>query len=107
MTVIRPAEKEERGTIVHDWTNATPHTVGGCSLQASDTSQDYADRTEQSTTRAQLFAPPNADIRSGDRISAQFNGQAVTFEIDGEPLPHKSPTGRVDSLQASLIVWRG
>jgi hypothetical protein len=100
--VTRPALKAERGTQVNDWANATTHTVSGCSVQPVQGSTAWTDPRQAVTVRAVLFAPPNADIQSGDRI--EYAGQK--FSVDGAPMPWKSPTGAVSHVQCSLVDWR-
>lgn len=102
ITVKRPALVDSRGTKVKDWTNATTRTVAGCSVQAGETSMDLDGRTE-TTLGGAVYAPPGADIKAGDRIIAA----AGTFEVSGEPMPWKSPTGRVSHVRANIQRWRG
>ena len=103
VTVTRAPWKNTRGTKVRDWDNATEHTVCGCSVQPATTMRDFADRAEQVTDRWTLYAPPCADLATGDRITC--NGQ--TYEIEGAPFKWKSPTGAVSHKHANLVKWSG
>ena len=102
VTVYRAPLKEARGSTVRDWENATTHEVAGCSVQPSSTASNF-EREEQVTDRWQLFAPPNSDIQTGDRV--EFDG--TIYEIDGAPYQWESATGRVTHKQAHLIEWEG
>ena len=102
ITVYRAPYKEERGTKIRDWKNATPHTVTGCSVQMRETSTSY-DAREAVTVRAVVYMPPNADIEAHDKVV--FDG--IAYSIDGAPFLLKSPAGRVSHKKMSLIDWRG
>lgn len=107
LTVVRPQERVERGSVIRDWEHATRHAVNGCSVQPAQSTRDFSDREAQSTVVYHVFAPPTADIRKGDRVMCDVGGEVVTFEINGVPYRRKSPTGRVSSLQVDLIAWEG
>lgn len=100
---IRAAQVNQRGTIVLDWSDVQQVTISGCSVQPSSTSRDFDGRTTQVTDRWDLYAPPGSDLRAGDRIV--WNG--IAFEIDGAPMPWKSPTGSVSHVLAHLVEWSG
>ena len=102
VTVRRAPYKEQRGTRVRDWENATEHTVEGCSVQPASTSTQWTDPRQALTVRAVLYAPPGADIVEGDRID--FAG--ASYALDGAPLEWRSPTGAVSHVQAQLVDWR-
>ena len=102
ITVKRPAWVDARGTKVPDWAHATTRTVAGCSVQTGETSMDLDGRTETALGGA-VYAPPGADIHAGDRIIAATG----TYEVDGEPMPWRSPTGRVSHLKANIQRWKG
>lgn len=102
VTIHRAPLKDARGSLVRDWENASTHEITGCSVQPSSTASNF-EREEQVTDRWQLYAPPQADIQTGDRV--EFNG--TLYEIDGAPYNWPSPTGRVAHLQAHLIEWEG
>lgn len=104
ITVERPGTKSDRGVMVPDWTVATVRTVGGCSVQPASTSRNFASARVLNVSDAwTLYAPPNADIRPGDRITCR----AGVFETDGAAEAWDSPTGRVSNIQFSLRRWEG
>ena len=107
VTVVRPASRESRGTVVTDWANAQSHVLSGCSVQAPTTSMDM-DGRRQTALAGTLYAPPFSDVAAGDRIEwTDPMGGEHAFLVDGEPMPWESPTGRVSHVQADLIEWRG
>lgn len=103
ITVLRPVMADKRGTVTLDWENATTLTIGGCSIQPSMSTRDFDGRTIQVTEEWTLYAPFDSDLRAGDRIE----WQSLTFEINGAPMPWKSPTGHVSHVWARLAEWRG
>lgn len=107
VSVVRPAQREQRGTVVPDWANAQTHALAGCSVQLPTTSMTL-DGREQTAMRGTLYAPPASDVRAGDRIVwTDPMGIEHSFLVDGEPMPWTSPTGRVTHVQARLAEWRG
>ncbi len=103
VTVTRAPVVSDRGTGVRDWANATVTTVAGCNVQPSSTSREFGDRVLQTQDAWTLFAPASCGIEAGDRIG--FDGRQ--FEVDGQPQPHRSPTGRIDHVTCQLVEWRG
>ncbi len=103
-TIIRPAETTRRGTTVHDWTNATQHTISGCQLVLSTTATDTdpAGRDSQLST-AKLLCPPNSDVQEHDRVT--IDGR--TWAVNGVPMERVSPTGRVSHLAVPLTERTG
>lgn len=107
VTVVRPSMSESRGTVVPNWANAQRYRVSGCSVQLPTTTVELDGRT-QTALRGTLYAPPSAIIRAGDRIEwTDFTGVTHDLLVDGEPMPWKSPTGRVTNVQARLAEWEG
>lgn len=102
ITVIRPTKEDRRGTEVLSFDNPTTFKIGGCSLQPSTTSANLEDRFNTDTS-AILYAPPNADIRFGDRIEYRN----AVYEVAGQPLYYDSPSGRLDFISVYLRDWRG
>ena len=81
VTRIRPkTTKSVRGSVVPDWENANEKQISGCSMQPASTSLSQDGRVLGISDLYTLFAPPDADIQTGDRIS--FNSKV--YEIDGE-----------------------
>lgn len=102
VTIRRAPLIERRGSTVRDWDNYTTHTISGCSVQPASTSSNE-ERAEQVTERAELYAPPGANVETGDRVEVG----GIVYDIDGAPYTWKSPTGRVTHLHAHLIEWSG
>jgi hypothetical protein len=73
-------------TTVPDWQNATSVEVTGCSVQPAPAPEFTIDRS-QTLSRWQAFVPPEADVKSTDRVL--WNGH--TFDVDGEPLLWEFP----------------
>lgn len=103
VTRLRPTLVDKRGTRVLDWSSPDELPIGGCSVQPSASSRDLDGRTIQVTEDWTLYAPPGSDIEAGDRIQ----WEDLTFELDGAPMPWKSPTGRVSHVWARLKEWSG
>lgn len=101
VTVTRPGVRESRGSKVPDWSSATKHEVTGCMLDAPSSSADYASAAQPITGRRTLYAPPWADIKRGDRITAD----GATWAVDGAPALYRSPFGTRDYLDVQLIDW--
>ena len=103
ITRIRPTLTDKRGTQVLDWATPNSLIINGCSVQPVTTSRDFDGRTVQVSEEWTLYAPPNSDIKAGDRIE----WRSITFEINGSPMPWESPTGRVSHIYARLSEWSG
>ena len=102
ITVYHPGIAMSRGTLIQDWQNVQTDRITGCSVQTNATSMDLAGRT-QTELAGIIYAPPNSNIESGDRIS--FDG--TIYVVDGEPMKWKSPTGRTSNLQVRIKRWEG
>lgn len=102
VTIQRAPLITVRGSQVRDWENYTEHTIPGCTVQPSSTASNE-DRAEQVTDRWELYAPPGADLETGDRV--MWKGRP--YQIDGAPYQWTSPTGRVTHTHAHLIDWSG
>ena len=103
VTVQRAAIENKHGMEYRDWTNTQVHIVERVQVTGQATSRDFEERAEQLTDRRTLRAMYDADIQKGDRIV--WNGE--TYEVDGEVVRTKSPTGRVSSTRCSLVRWEG
>lgn len=103
ITVIRPGEREIRGTVLPDWDHATEHQVSGCSFQPAGTSLSMDGRVLGVTDGATCYCPYDADIQKGDRI--RFEG--LTYTINGAPRKWKSPSGLRSNILLNLEEWSG
>lgn len=104
VTRIRPGTQTVRGTQIPDWspTAITTKDISGCSMQPSSTSLSEDGRILGITDLYTLFAPPDADIQSGDRIV--FNGK--TYTIDGDVRIQPS-ANRLEHIQIGLRRYDG
>ena len=102
ITVLRAPTKEERGSSVRSWADAASHTVAGCSIQASSATGTIEEREGASETWA-ILAPPNADIRKGDRVECSAGKLAIV----GEPYQVRGATGMLSHTVASAGRWDG
>ena len=92
-----------RGTEERDWSLSEAHEVAGCSVQFDSTATDRSDARASISDTATLYAPPGADVAEGDRIACGFG----TFEVDGTPMPRRSPTGAASHVECRLARWKG
>lgn len=101
--VVKPAVTEKNGKPQLDWDNANRVKVRRCHVQPSTTDRDYDGRLVSVSDELTVYAPISADIESRDRII--YEGD--TYQINGEPMKWKSPTGRVSQQQIKIKRWRG
>lgn len=82
ITRIRPGVKDSRGSTIPDWSPEAidEKSITGCSMQPASTSLSQDGRVLGLLDEYTLFAPPDADIKAGDRIV--FNDD--TYEINGD-----------------------
>lgn len=102
VTVTRPAQVSSRGTTVADWEHATTTTLSGVDVQVPTTILSLDGRTA-TALGGTIYAPMGADVQAGDRIG----WHDLTFEVDGEPKPWRSPTGAANNIQIPIKYWRG
>lgn len=102
VTVIRPKYVDVRGTEEPDFSDPTEMPVTGCLVTFSATKADRDGRLAVEVT-ATLHAPPDADIRPGDRVRYD----SAVYELLGEPLRHRSPTGAIDYVECEMARWSG
>lgn len=103
VTIKRAPLVDERGTKVRDYARAESHKIAGCSFQPVQSATTWTDPRQAVTVKANLYLPAASDIAEGDLV--EFEG--ATYAIDGVPTSWRSPSGRVDHMQAALIDWRG
>lgn len=103
VTVHRAPMIEERGTKVRDWANAQKHVIERCSFQPVQSSTNWTDPRQAVTVKASLYLPPGSDITEEDMV--EFGG--AKYAVEGAPFEWRSPSGRIDHVQASLVDWRG
>lgn len=99
---IRPATKDSRGSTIFDWVNATEKDISGCSMQPASTSLSTDGRVLGIQDEWTLFAPPDADIQDGDRIS--FDGE--TYIVQGAVRVQPAAV-RLEHLHITLRRYSG
>ena len=105
VTRIRPATKESRGSIIFDWSeaNVSKADITGCSVQPASTSLTEDGRVLGISELLTLFAPADADIKTGDRI--RWNKQDYT--INGEVIIQPSASGTLNHINVTLKRYAG
>lgn len=103
VSVVRAPLVSVRGTEERDWSASEAHEVAGCSVQFDSTATDRSDARASVSDAATLYAPPGADVAEGDRIRCDLG----TFEVNGTPMPRRSPTGAVSHVECQLTRWKG
>ena len=79
VTRVRAATTTDgHGNTIFNWGAASSSDIGGCGVQPLDGSENSLGR-DAVTTLLKLYAPPDADLLSTDRIV--YDG--VTYEIEG------------------------
>ena len=102
VTIKRAPYKDSRGTKVRDWDGTvTSTTVAGCEFQPVTSDTAWTDTAQAVTVDARLWLPAGTDIEPDDRI--EHDG--VLYAIQGAPKAWKSPTGRIDHIEADLRRW--
>lgn len=105
VTVVRAGSRMVRGTVVPDWELATRHALVGCSVQPSAATADMDGRA-QTSLGGTLIAPPDADLKAGDRVEwTDCAGTEHTFVV-GEPRRLAS-IPQVAHTSADITEWRG
>ncbi len=102
ITVIRPALKESRGSMIPDWSadKVTEKTINGCSVQPSTTSLSQDGRVLGISDSWTAYLPEGSDVKAGDHIV--FDGN--TYVINGEPRVWTGAFTR-SNIQLNLIRW--
>lgn len=106
ITVVRAAARTDRyGDEIVDWESPTEHAVNNCKVNPVAGTEDAGQLDDRAalTRRWNLAAPPDADIKSSDRI--RWAGDL--YEVEGEVLQWRSPLGGVDHLYVQLVRWEG
>lgn len=103
VTRIRPGVKTSRGSEIPDWNNVTTVVISGCSVQPSTTSLSQDGRVLGIEDSFNLYMPPTADVREGDKIV--YEGEE--YIVAGVPRPWVSPTGGLSNVQVTIERWKG
>lgn len=104
VTRIRPGTKESRGSTIPDWSEdkISTKSITGCSVQPASTSLSEDGRVLGISDLYTLFAPPDADIQAGDRIS--FDSKV--YEIDGD-VRVQPAASMLQHIQVTLRCYHG
>lgn len=90
-TVIRlrgTGVADAHANTVVDFTSPAQSAIAGCSVQPMQGDESLLGR-DSVTSRWQWFGPPDADVRSDDRI--RYRGK--DYEVDGSVQDWVDPTG--------------
>lgn len=101
---IRPTTTQSRGSTVLVYTETLTNTlmITGCSMQPASTSLSEDGRVLGISDTYTLFAPPDADIKTGDRI--KFNDEVYTIQGDVRIQP---AAGRLEHIEITLRRYHG
>lgn len=99
---IRPGTKEERGSIIPDWSNPDRLLIEGCSVQPTATTLSQDGRVLGTSESMTAYLPEDSDVIAGDRI--EYDGKVYT--IIGEPKIWKGPLN-MSNMQLNLTKWEG
>lgn len=101
---IRPTTTQSRGSTVLVYTETLQNTlkISGCSMQPASTSLSEDGRVLGITDTYTLFAPPDADIQTGDRI--KFMDKVYTIQGDVRVQP---AAGRLEHIEITLRRYHG
>ncbi|MFC9432687.1 hypothetical protein [Nocardia sp. NPDC057030] len=109
VTVIRPAAKTSTGD--PSGPPSAPHTIAGCAigrgsrLSAGSGTDSETDHRDATVTDVDLFCPPGADIRAGDRVL--LPGDDTVYLVVGQPGRWHSPyTGWEPGVDVKLTGVR-
>lgn len=106
VTIVRPGTRIDRyGDEVPDPDNPVEVVIEHCKVNPAAGQEDPGRLDDRAalTRRWVMAAPPDADIRHSDRIRWQDD----EYEVEGEVLRWKSPTGAVDHLYVQLVRVEG
>jgi hypothetical protein len=103
ITRLRYPTVNDQGTTVPDYTaNPDEADIAGCWLEPTQSIENDDGRLAVQTGFT-VAAPPAADITAKDR--ARYLD--TIYEVIGDPMPIKSPTGALDSTKLFLRRWEG
>lgn len=87
-----------------DWDNAAELDIEGCAFSPGNSLEPLEVGRSAVLTRPQVYAPPGADVLSGDRLVVRGD----TYEVVGRPQDWRSPfTGWQPGLVIELELVEG
>lgn len=99
--VTDPYSDEESA---EDWASPTSLDIEGCAFNPGQSSEPLQQARNAVITRPEVYAPPGADILSGDRLVVRGD----TYEVQGRPQDWRSPfTGWEPGLVVPLELVEG
>lgn len=103
ITRYRAGTKSSRGSTIPDWDKATHIEITGVSVQPSSSSISIDGRVLGISDQWTVYCNPDTDVQAGDHIV--FEGE--TYEVNEVPRNWTSPTGRVSSMQFTMVRYDG
>lgn len=86
------------------WVAPDELEIAGCAFNPGVSTEPLQDRRNAVLTRPQVYAPPDADVLSGDRLVVRGD----TYEVVGRPADWRSPfTGWAPGLVIELELVEG
>lgn len=87
LTVARPREVVQLGSVYQDWSAPVVHEVTGCHIQGGDAREDHV-RADGQLAEFTVWAPIGADVTADDRVAFVYGGRPYDgYEVDGHPVP--------------------
>jgi hypothetical protein len=100
---VRPTMRVVNGRTVADWSNVESEVeIPGWVMQPGEADEELRNRNGN-VVRWSGFGPAGADVRATDAI--RYRGRL--YQVDGEPEPWTSATGRLDHTVVRLIDHEG
>lgn len=84
---------------------ASTHTIEGCAVVPSSSSESYGDRTDQVSTSLVAYAPQGADITAQDVVAVP--GYPGQFQVVGDPLRYPVPRAWTFGTEINLTKVAG
>lgn len=84
-----------------DWAAATRRPIPGCRVQALTATE----REGRSGVTHRLLGPLRIDLSAADRVEyTDPRGTTRVYQVVGEPLWHRGPTGAVSHTETELLA---
>ncbi len=103
VTVERPRMTPSRGSEVADWSRPEVFEVPGCSVQPGAFETERDGRAANVQGGARMWAPPDADVRLGDRVHAL----GETWSVEAAPPAWPAGAGQLAHREIALRLWKG
>lgn len=103
ITRLRAGVKNSRGTEVPDWDKPDTLVITDVSVQPASSNISMDGRVLGISDGYTVYCNPDTDVKADDRILFEGN----TFLVSEEPRNWVSPTGRVSSMQFTMVRYDG